>query len=453
MIAKSLNGRRDGLRREWRSAFVLMLAALGLAMAGTTAAFVQVVGHYRAAASQLEHALALSSQLTDAITTHEAQAHALWNGAPIDPVLYQRQERGIIALFDEGRRDLHSAGQRKLLLQASQTWYDVLASRDLFGPSAKPRPGVSAEVQGTFAKDSDEVAGLLGTLSRRAIADGSRDLRVADSLRIVVIALLAGMFALVAGVTLYLARRMDVGVIRPLEVLQQAATRLREGELEYRVDLPARKRADELDGLAATFNDMANALHETHRNLSRQATHDALTGLPNRAAFHRYLDDHLGREKKARTSNVGVLFIDVDDFKFVNDSLGHAAGDAVLTGVAERLAACVRPDDVVARLGGDEFAILVANDTPTSASATAIATRIREALQAPFTIAGEEVSVAVSIGISGAHPDMEDAKRLLAEADFAMYTAKRDGKGRHEVFDATMRDAARTAGPAHHQPA
>jgi diguanylate cyclase (GGDEF)-like protein len=131
---------------------------------------------------------------------------------------------------------------------------------------------------------------------------------------------------------------------------------------------------------------------------------------------------------------VSVLFIDLDDFKVVNDSLGHAAGDAVLIGIAERLATCVRPGDVVARLGGDEFAILVRDQTTGATAARTVAARIMETLHDPFEITGQQVSVAVSIGISAAGPDQGDPERLLAEADFAMYTAKRDGKGRHEVF-------------------
>jgi diguanylate cyclase (GGDEF)-like protein len=185
---------------------------------------------------------------------------------------------------------------------------------------------------------------------------------------------------------------------------------------------------------------MAGALDEGHRTLSRRATCDSLTGLPNRAAFQRRLEGHLAPAQLRRPEAVGVLFIDVDDFKYINDSLGHAAGDAVLVDIAERLSACVRPSDLVARLGGDEFVILVNDQISASHSAEAIAQRILEAFNIPFTIADQQVSVAVSIGISVARHDTDDAERLLGEADLAMYSAKRHGKGRREVFDASMQN-------------
>ena len=440
MIAAVGGNTRRGIRRQWRSSVVLMLVAMALATTGTAVAFAEVVGHYRTAASQLQRALSLSAKLTNALTTHESLAHTLWNGNEIDRGAYLRQEGQIRDLFAAGLQDLHGAGQHALLQQASTRWQEILVDRGLFGPSAKPLPGVTLSMQQQFGQDSDEVAGLVAQLASKAIADGSHDLDVADSLRLVVIALLLTMVTLGPAILLYFARRMGVDVIRPLENLELATRQLREGDLDTRVSLPAHSHGNELGDLAATFNEMAAALQRTHQELSRQATHDALTGLPNRATFHRHLDQNLGQADRPRENTVSVLFIDVDDFKLVNDSLGHAAGDALLAGVAERLAACVRSADVVARLGGDEFAILVTIDTPAADRATTIATRISESLLTPFTIAGKQISAAVSIGISGGQADSGDSKRLLAEADFAMYTAKRDGKGRHEMFDGLTRD-------------
>jgi diguanylate cyclase (GGDEF)-like protein len=243
----------------------------------------------------------------------------------------------------------------------------------------------------------------------------------------------------VVAVTLYLARRMTTDVVRPVEHLHQAAARLRDGDLDHRIEVPTRHRASELVELADAFNAMAIALSESHRDLSRQATQDGLTGLANRAAFQRSLEAHLTSTEHDRPEAVSVLFIDVDDFKVVNDSLGHAAGDAVLVGIAERLATCIRPGDVVARLGGDEFAILVRDQTADATAASTVAKRIMESLDDSFEIAGQQVAVAVSIGISAAGPQ-DNPQRLLAEADFAMYTAKRDGKGRHEVFQRQLAD-------------
>jgi diguanylate cyclase (GGDEF)-like protein len=426
--------RRHGLRRQWHSAVAAMLAVLGVALIGSVVAYLQVVGHYETATGQLQRALSLSSQLTDAIPAHEGLAHKLWGGAPVDAGLYLRQQQDISQLFTEGLRDLHNPDQHRLLSHAAQTWREVLTSRGLWAPSAHAVPGITIAVQMAFAQASDEVAGMLSELSKIAISDGAADLVIARRLQTLVVGLLAAMFAVVVAVMLYLARRMTIDVVRPVERLHQAAAQLRDGDLDHRIELPTRHRASELVELADAFNAMAAALSASHQDLSRQATHDALTGLTNRAAFQRNLEVHLASTPAHHAETVSVLFIDVDDFKVVNDSLGHAAGDAVLIGIAERLSTCVRPGDVVARLGGDEFAILVRDQTTGATAARTVAGRIMETLHDPFEIAGQQVSVAVSIGISAAGPDQGDPERLLAEADFAMYTAKRDGKGRHEVF-------------------
>jgi diguanylate cyclase (GGDEF)-like protein len=438
-------GRRGGLRWQWRLAFALMLAVLGLAIAGTTVAYFQVVGHYKTAASQMERALSLSSQLSDAITAHEAVAHALWNGVAVDRAAYQWQQNKIIALFDEGMRELRDPDQHALLVKASTIWRQVLTSRGLWAPWEAPNPHVTLAMQQEFGRASDEVTVTTSQLSATAIAHGSQDLATADALQNIVVGLLAAMFTLVLGVALYFSRRMTTDVVRPLEVLRQAAVRLREGDLEHRIQVPGKRWPDELSDLTNAFNAMATALDENHRNLSRRASRDSLTGLPNRAAFRRRLEEHLASAGRVDQPAVGVLFIDIDDFKVTNDSLGHAAGDAVLIGVGERLVGCVRPDDVVARLGGDEFVVLTCDRTsgPDPAGvdwAEDIAGRVLAALEAPFLIAGRPLRVSASIGISVARPGMDDAGQLLAEADLAMYSAKHHGKGRLEVFHARLHD-------------
>jgi diguanylate cyclase len=431
---------RSGLRRKWRLAFALMLSALSIAVAGTMVADYQVVGHYRTAASQMELALSLSAQLTDAITAHEALAHGVWNGDRVDHVLYQRQQNQINALFDTGIRELRNPDQHALLVKASTTWRQVLVSRGLWAPLGDSIPQVTDIMQQQFASASDAVGGVMGRLSSAAIEDGRSDLATADTLQNIVLALLGAMFAVVVGIALYLARRMTTDVVRPLEVLRRAVVTLREGDLEHRIeDLPDQRWPAELNDVAGAFNAMAAALDEQHRNLRHRATQDPLTGLPNRSSFRRHLEDVLVPTRRTRHT-LAVLFIDIDDFKVINDSLGHAVGDAVLVEVAERLAACVGPGDLVARLGGDEFVILISSRRPGCDTAEDIAERVLAMLAHPFPILGDTVSVAVSIGIAIARPDMDDAGRLLAEADLAMYAAKRGGKGRHTVFDASVSD-------------
>ncbi|MEO8140883.1 MAG: bifunctional diguanylate cyclase/phosphodiesterase, partial [Gemmatimonadota bacterium] len=131
-------------------------------------------------------------------------------------------------------------------------------------------------------------------------------------------------------------------------------------------------------------------------------------------------------------------FIDIDDFKDVNDSRGHEGGDALLTELATRLTGCVRAPDLVARLGGDEFAIAVMDSGASGSVAVDVAERIISALSKPFIINGDSLFVTVSIGIAQRSPETEDAAELLRQADFAMYMAKGGGKARYELFDAQM---------------
>ncbi|HEX6696727.1 MAG TPA: EAL domain-containing protein [Solirubrobacteraceae bacterium] len=170
--------------------------------------------------------------------------------------------------------------------------------------------------------------------------------------------------------------------------------------------------------------------------LSWQANHDALTGLPNRELFLERLSGSLTSE-----GQVAVLLVDLDDFKVVNDSLGHAAGDRLLSGVAERLCRVLRPGDVIARFGGDEFTVLL----PGIASedyALGVARRLAEALREPLVLDGERRYVSASVGVSFSAPSEHDPHALLRDADAAMYRAKETGKSRCEVFDDSMRESA-----------
>jgi diguanylate cyclase (GGDEF)-like protein/PAS domain S-box-containing protein len=170
--------------------------------------------------------------------------------------------------------------------------------------------------------------------------------------------------------------------------------------------------------------------------LSYQAFHDLLTGLPNRALFMDRLEHALTRADR-RGSKVAVLFTDVDNFKVINDSLGHKAGDQLLVAIAERLKACLRPEDTAARLGGDEFTILV-EDVAGVGEVVQIAERIAEILRPPFALGEQEVFATVSTGIALNSSAQEQAADLLRHTDLAMYRAKRRGKARHEVFEPSM---------------
>jgi diguanylate cyclase (GGDEF)-like protein/PAS domain S-box-containing protein len=173
--------------------------------------------------------------------------------------------------------------------------------------------------------------------------------------------------------------------------------------------------------------------------LSHQAFHDPLTDLANRALLRDRVERALARRERSQEP-FAVLFLDLDNFKNVNDSLGHVIGDELLVVVAARLRECLRPSDTAARLGGDEFAIVL-EDAVDSSTATVVAQRIIEALQAPITLDDKSVTVGTSVGIAMSDPN-EGADELLRNADIAMYMAKSSGRGRFAVYEASMHAAA-----------
>jgi diguanylate cyclase (GGDEF)-like protein len=183
--------------------------------------------------------------------------------------------------------------------------------------------------------------------------------------------------------------------------------------------------------LAVTDAKTFQALNKAH--------HDQVTGLVSRSPFVEQLQRGLSVAGCAG-DRLGLLFVDLDGFKLVNDSLGHAAGDAVLAEVGARLRACVRNTDTVARLGGDEFAVLLA-DFETDHEVIAVAERVLDQISRPFDLTGQDVFIGASVGISLSDPTSPDADALIRDADLAMYHAKRTGKGRYEVFRPEMQEA------------
>jgi diguanylate cyclase (GGDEF)-like protein/PAS domain S-box-containing protein len=188
---------------------------------------------------------------------------------------------------------------------------------------------------------------------------------------------------------------------------------------------------DELSFLRAIANTLATALARlrTEDRMRHDALHDPLTGLANRTLLRDRLEHALARSAR-EDAVTGVLFIDLDGFKRVNDAHGHAAGDAVLVELGARLRATVRPGDTVARLGGDEF-VVVCEDVDEGA-ALALGSRLEEAIQQPLTVAGGEHRLTASIGVALGHTD---PGTLLGEADAAVYQAKAAGRSRVELFD------------------
>lgn len=194
--------------------------------------------------------------------------------------------------------------------------------------------------------------------------------------------------------------------------------------------------------IAGSLTDITSR-KRTEKQLLHDALHDALTDLPNRALFMDRLERSLERHKRNTNYLFAVLFLDLDRFKIVNDSLGHVVGNHLLVEIARRLQACIRAEDTVARLGGDEFVILLeAIDCPSDA--TRVAERIQQDLTQPVHFNGHEMFVTVSIGIALTSKEYEQPEEILRDADTAMYRAKALGKSRYELFDTSMHTQAVT---------
>jgi diguanylate cyclase (GGDEF)-like protein len=238
------------------------------------------------------------------------------------------------------------------------------------------------------------------------------------------------------GIAALLARRLAAAALRPIHRLTHAARAFGSGHLGHRVAVTS---SAELHEMADTFNRMADALQEQHHQLERQAFTDSLTGIPNRALFEDRARHALNRTLRTG-ERVAVLMIDLDDFKLVNDGLGHASGDELIAAAAQRIDDATRPSDTVARLGGDEFAVLLESVRGLD-DALSAAERIRALFDSPFALNGGEVVVSTSIGIAMAQESL-DAEELLRRADLAMYRVKERGKDGSALFDPAMEDRA-----------
>jgi len=217
-------------------------------------------------------------------------------------------------------------------------------------------------------------------------------------------------------------------------------------------DLPLRRKDGTTVRLESVFNNLledpnvagvvVTARDVTERRaleaeLAHQAFHDSLTGLANRVLFANRIEHALGRGRRHQNL-FAVLFIDLDDFKTVNDSLGHAVGDELLVAVAGRIRSCIRPEDTCARLGGDEFAVMV-EDLASPDSAITVSRRILQAMAKPLTIGGSDVAVQGSIGIALGSGD-QNASEIMRSADLAMYRAKTEGKSRYALYEPSMHE-------------
>jgi len=221
-----------------------------------------------------------------------------------------------------------------------------------------------------------------------------------------------------------------------------SAYRLRHADGAWRqveIDLVDLRSDTAINGLLLTVRDVSNR-RLADEALVHRALHDPLTGLPNRALLMDRLGHALARAVRQRR-RVAVLFLDLDNFKVINDSLGHEAGDLLLAEVGHRLLDAVRGGDTVARFGGDEFAVLL-EDVVNAEQAEASAERIAAALRTPLELFGRELTISVSIGIAVSQRTSNEPEDMLREADLAMYHAKAGGKGCYSVFQPAMQARA-----------
>jgi diguanylate cyclase (GGDEF)-like protein len=385
---------------------------------------------FRTTASALEHfraeTVAESSRLIEVrrLLEHADDAGEAYveKGDPAERKAFE----AISTQIDLGLLQLEGIGslrERRLTTSARLRW-------ELAGASLQDAlllsPNGNGDRLDPFHDRVDEASALLGdrvALEVEEVGTEISALRTRERFQLIVS---FAILFLACGLGGLLSRRVYRSIAAPLKALEEATTHLGNEDLSHRVAVTGN---DELARVGSAFNAMADKLQLSREELQHHALHDPLTGLPNRALFMEQLEHALARARRKGTA-VSVLYLDLDGFKTVNDTLGHEAGDEALVDVAERLRHSLREVDTVARLGGDEFGIVLEEELQ---GATLAAQRIVRQFERPWSLSSGYVSIGVSIGVAARAND-EGLDELLRQADTAMYAAKASGKGRWRVF-------------------
>ena len=424
--------RRRSLRRRWNrwfAALAMVSVAAGLVSVSLVSSLVDRL--YETSRKTAREAGVLGA-LGPALSEEHGVAHRVTD----DPVEFAEPflaaNRRTLTVLERALGQLDDPGEHQLLSDIRSEWdsmYGFLRSiasdRDravAFEEADIDDDPIHAELTASYGRQAAAIA----TLEADVQAEAQDGLLSARALEQQVLLVVAAASALVLLFILAMSRQLRRCVIVPVHELADAARALGAGDRDRR---PCVQQDDEIGELADTFTRMADALADSHVRLDERATQDSLTGLANRPSF----DDTLAR-LCGQPDQYGVLFVDLDDFKLVNDTMGHAAGDHLLQLVADRLVMAVRPVDVVARLGGDEFAVILSG--PVSAeTAMAVAARVLDGFERPFVLDVREASVGASIGVALRSSEDPDPALLVREADAVMYLAKSRGKNRVELFD------------------
>ncbi|MDE8667664.1 diguanylate cyclase [Pseudarthrobacter sp. H3Y2-7] len=425
--------RSYSLQREWSRAFTYMLVALLIGAVVTIAGVRLVVNEMKGAAGSLKAEYGSVNELTAALDVHEQLGHRLIEAKPVDGTAFAGAQEDVEELFKAAAAaGAGNISRTAALEQAHRDWQASLEQSGLRGAQAPGLTGNRVADATALMEASTNVRRQLAAIQASSVDGLDRGLVDTSFFEDLLFVARWVLLLVAVGGTLYLRRRMVKDLIRPLNSLHRGVRNLEAGDYSHRLSVA---RRDELGEVAVAFNGMAAALQDSHEILTYRATHDDLTGLANRAALTERLAASFSQDKQARTRNEGLLFIDIDDFKDVNDSLGHEGGDALLVQLAERIRSSVRSGDLVARLGGDEFAVVVMDNDDGTPTTGPVAERIYEALSEPFVIGGRPLRVSLSIGAAQRTPETADVRELLRQADSAMYRAKHGGKARYEAFD------------------